>query len=246
MSLSLLNKLQGINNTNFVSVYVPSVNKNVDFKELTVKQQKNLLSVGLQGNKSGVLLQNTINDIIKSNITESIVCDIYDRIPIIIALKLASLGKKAYVSDINNVEQPELIDISSMSTKQIVLPEKTCTLNYKDSIFIEMCVPTIDRELQINADYVNKMQNNNDLAAAVSELYMYSIIKHLKSLTIEGEVVELSSLPVQTTYKFVESLPATINQEIIEFIQKFNKAEEEYLTIDNKRVIFDARLFSVE
>jgi hypothetical protein len=44
----------------------------------------------------------------------------------------------------------------------------------------------------------------------------------------------------------VENLPATINNQILEYIQTFRKEEMNYITVDGETLPIDARLFSKE
>ena len=60
---NILNKLKEINNSNLVSVYVPSAQKQMSFTPLSVKQQKDLIKSGLDGALAGVTISNIINDI---------------------------------------------------------------------------------------------------------------------------------------------------------------------------------------
>ena len=57
---NILSKLKELNDANLVSVYVPSAKKEMKFRPLSIKQQKDLIKSGLDGNLSGITLSNVI------------------------------------------------------------------------------------------------------------------------------------------------------------------------------------------
>ena len=77
----LLNKLKAISAKNVFDVWVPSADRMIQFSGLTIKQQKDLFTTGLQGNVSTIALQDTITDIILKNTLQPHVFDIFDKLP---------------------------------------------------------------------------------------------------------------------------------------------------------------------
>jgi hypothetical protein len=67
---SILSKLKDYNNTNLVTIYVPSADKEMQFRPLSVKQQKDLIKSGLDGTLGGITISNIIGDIILTNSVE--------------------------------------------------------------------------------------------------------------------------------------------------------------------------------
>ena len=64
---TLLDKLSKINNENTISIFVPSVGKDVKFKSLNIKQQKDLIKTAMDGAASGATLNQELNSIIIDN-----------------------------------------------------------------------------------------------------------------------------------------------------------------------------------
>ena len=61
---SILSKLKEINESDLINVHIPSANKNMTFKSISVKQQKDLIKSGMDGALAGITISNVINQII--------------------------------------------------------------------------------------------------------------------------------------------------------------------------------------
>ena len=75
---TLLEKLSKISNENTINVFVPSANRDIKFKALNIKQQKDLIKTALDGAAAGATLNQVLNDIIISNSTEQFEFKVHD------------------------------------------------------------------------------------------------------------------------------------------------------------------------
>lgn len=245
---NILSKLKEINNSNLVSVYVPSVGKNVNFKPISVKQQKDLIKSGLDGTLSGITISNTISQIIIDNSVEKHPFVVTDKYPIIVALRRQSFGSqfilkqddKEITFDLDRILLKKL-EYSS-SNEYVIELAGTSLKAYLNLVSLE-------DDIKINNIQLEKSRKNKDeeISETVGSLFIYEIVKFVSKIEIDEEnMVEMVKLPIKDRLTIIENIPATLNNQILEYIQQFRKEEMEYITVDGEILPIDARLFSKE
>ncbi|MGA1048475.1 MAG: hypothetical protein ACO3UU_10710 [Minisyncoccia bacterium] len=145
---TLLDKLSKINNENTISIFVPSVGKDVKFKSLNIKQQKDLIKTAMDGAASGATLNQELNNIIVSNSTEDIDFKIYDRYAIIVGLRAAVIGEEYKQKDqsINLLKELKQ-NIKKYKQRAISEPE---AIQYH-TIKVDLELPSIDKTTPMSA-----------------------------------------------------------------------------------------------
>jgi hypothetical protein len=236
----LLGKLDALNNNNLVEVYVPSQSETVKFKQLSVKQQKDLIKTGLDGALAGATINNVFNDIIENNALEEYSFNIFDKAPIITALRVHAFGGEYTEGDVK-------LDLSMLTEKQLVLTAATTgVVAYQDVVTIKLQVPSLKLDTHVNNAIITKLKSNQnvEVGEAVGSLYVHEIVKFVSSVTVAGDVVDFAKSSVKDCMQVVESLPAKLLTEIVDFIQQFRDKETEFLTINDTAVTLDARMFA--
>lgn len=236
----ILNKLQEYNNLNLVEAYVPSFGDVLKFKQLSVKQQKDLIKTALDGALSGLTLNNIINHIVVDNSTIKHNFLVTDKLPIIMSLRTAATGTK-YVDE-NDVE----LDLSNIVNNNLIFDsEVTTIIEHEDVIKVEVAVPSITDDIKINETHHAELKKKeSEVSDLLGSFYVYEITKFIKSIEIGDDVIDFSKIKLSEKLQIVEKLSAKLNSKIIEFIQQFRKVENSYMTIDDTQVNVDARLFS--
>lgn len=236
----LLGKLKQINNSNVVEVFVPSQNRIVKFKQLSVKQQKELIKTSLDGALAGVTLGNAFNNIVLENAVDCDDFNIFDRAPIILTLRQQSFGSMYTEGDV-------VVDLTNITQKKHTIETPfASTMSFDDDITIDVEVPSLQCDTRINDVVAAQLKKNQDanLGDAVGSLYLYEIVKFIKSVEVASDVVEFSNYTAADQLKVVESLPAKIITQVVDFIQQFRTLETNYLTIGDTVVSLDARMFT--
>lgn len=236
----ILSKLQEYNNSNLIEAYVPSVGKTVGFKQLSVKQQKDLIKTALDGALSGLTLNNIINHIVVDNSTSKINFLVTDKLPIIMSLRTAAMGTK-YIND-NDVE----LDLTSVVESKLVFSsETTAVIDHEDVIKVTVAVPSIADDIKINETHHTELKKKeSEVSDLLGSFYVYEITKFIKSIEIGDDVIDFSKIKLTEKLQIVESLSAKLNKKIIDFIQQFRQAENTYMTVDDVQISVDSRLFS--
>jgi hypothetical protein len=236
----LLGKLQSINNSNLIDVFVPSQGRFIKFKQLSVKQQKDLIKTGLDGALAGATMSNVLNTIISENSSEPIEYNIFDRSPVIVNLRIQSFGS-SYTQD------DKQLDLSVISQQMLQFDTPSSNIiRYDNTIQVKVGVPALKKDTAINNSLIAQIKKNQDIGVgdAVGSLYMYELLKFVEAVDVAGNVIDFDKCSVADGLTVVENLPAKILVELVEFIQLFRNKEVEYLTIDGTTLALDARMFA--
>lgn len=236
----LLSKLQTINNSNLVEVFVPSQGRVVKFRQLSVKQQKDLIKTGLDGALAGATINNVFNEIIEANSTENITFNVFDKAPIITTLRVHAFGGEY-------LDGESKLDLSKISAKTLEFVETTpACIQHEDIVTINVSVPTLKRDTAVNNAIVAKFKNQQDAAVgdAVGFMYLHELVKFIDSVAVGSDVVDFTTSTIKDCLQVVENLPAKLLTDIVHFIQQFRDQEAQYLTVDDVSVALDARMFA--
>ena len=244
---SILSKLNDLNNSNLISVYVPSAKKEMQFKPLSVKQQKDLIKSGLDGALAGITISNIIGQIILDNSVDTYDYLVTDKLPVLLALRKQSFGNTFILKesdeetefDLDNILKNELN--YSFDTQVEIKLANSEVVAYVDVIKIQ-------DDIKINQYQLEKLRKNKDeaISETVGSMFIYEIIKFVTKILIGTDTLDLTTLPIKDRLTVIESVPVTLNNSILEYIQQFRKEEAEYVTIDGKVLPIDARLFAKE
>ena len=247
-TLNILSKLKELNDSNLISIYIPSLKKEVEFKQLSVKQQKDLMKSGLDGTMSGLTLSNTITDIIIDNAVDTKNFLITDRMPIILALRKQSFGSVAVIKSEDSSKEYNLDTILSRKL-EYTLPYQT-TISSKDNLIeIELKVADLSDDRKVNEyqlSLLKKKKDDIEISDAVGSMFVFEVCKFVSKLTINGEESDIKSFSVKDRGSIVENIAASVNSQILSYLQSFRQIENDYLTIDGEILPIDARLFSKE
>jgi hypothetical protein len=245
--VNILNKLKEINNANLVSVYVPSAKKELSFRPLSVKQQKDLIKSGLDGIISGITISNVINDIILENSVEKHEFVITDKFPVILSLRRQSFGNIFVIKEEDKEVTYDLDEILkkklkfTYDDKIIIKMEGTDIMAYLDLV-------SLSDDIKINIAQIEKYKKSKDeqLSETVGSLFIYEIVKFVTKIQIKDEELDLTTLSIKDRINVIESIPATLNNRILEYIQKFRTEETYYVTTSSGVLPIDSRLFTKE
>ena len=108
-----------------------------------------------------------------------------------------------------------------------------------------MRIPTLREENVIVKRCIQEIDNlkSEDLSEAMGLIYIFELLKTIKSITIEEETVEFDDLKVTDRVKIIEQLPLELYEDITSFLDQLVKYETGLLTIDDTTITIDASLF---
>jgi hypothetical protein len=245
----LMSNLDQINSQNLKPIFIPSLNREVNFKLLTAAQHKNIITTIMEQKNSGVSLAILLNHIIANNSTERINYNVTDKNYILIALRAYSLSP-IYT---NNNIKVDLLDI--LKNKIEVKPEQTQVREDLFTIFVSS--PSLEYDSQINRLTKNKIDElaNEDTSKAskiaLDEVYTNEYIKYINSIeyTQEGVVtkIDFNTLPHTQKRQIIDKMPASTVNSLLSEINKFKELSDKFLTVNDQKIeiTFDQSFFTI-
>jgi len=242
-----------------VNAWVPSLQKEVLYKQLDAKQQKELLGSVIDTNVYNTSFVKTFYSILKNNLlSENIDVDrftLIDKIAIGLYLKnQISENITVYFGENNKISQsfpliPILEKFKSYKTPEsIILEDK----NDKFSLKIEISYPTV----KIEYDYETQNKNNKkaedvktteDIQKLVTETFLGEISKYLNNIWINEQEIPLFGMTFPQKTRLIEKLPSTLIQKIIDTISGWKTETDNILRVEHeeytKIISLDGSLF---
>jgi hypothetical protein len=245
-----LKQLEALNQQASIDIFVPSLKRTVKFKNLTLKQQKSLLKSSIDETLTKLSFGTNFYQIIKENITEPINIDqlyAFDRIAIAITLRANGLDK-IYTEKDKQYNLDDLINnIQGVAITQDVL-EETMEI---DGMKITVAAPSLKVDRDLSNYALNKISGLTaaDIKTIISELFIYEVIKFIKTLTFtvnETEnVIDLSLLKIDERVSLAEKLPVQVTNKILDFIKKYRQLESNLTKLDDINIEVDGSFFTI-
>jgi hypothetical protein len=107
----------------------------------------------------------------------------------------------------------------------------------------------LDAESQLN-DEIYKNSNPNvedpeELRKVLGDAFINEIAKAVRTLTINDQTLDFSAVTFKSRLKTIETLPASLIQKVIEYIEEYKKVVDESLTVNGHTIVIDGSLFSL-
>jgi hypothetical protein len=127
-------------------------------------------------------------------------------------------------------ETKEQIQEINAFTKTIDVEKlQQATATFGEVITVEMQLPDLQRDSDINNWFINSNKNASHSASELaSDYFVLEIVKHIKKLTIRNESVCFDDVADIGSYvKIAEQMPASVNNAVAKFITKAKDAIEQ-------------------
>ena len=220
-------------------VFIPSTAKQTTAKQITLRQQKDIISTAVNGVLGALQFTKAINDVINDNVKGDNFYT-FDRVPALLALRVHSLGDQI------KADNGEVVSIKPALEKAKKVPNFKLETQVKiDNIKVNLRLPTLKQENVIVKRCIQEIDNlkSEDLSEAMGLIYIFELLKTIKSITIEDETVEFEDLKVTDRVKIIEQLPLELYDDITAFLGQLVKYEADLLAIDDTTITIDASLF---
>ena len=163
-------------------VFIPSIKKEVTAKQITLKQQKDIISTAVNGVLGALQFTKAVNELIIKNV-DSDTLFTFDRIPALLALRVESLGDKIKIDD------GDVVSLKDSLLKAKEVPPFKLTKKVKiGSINVELRIPTLQEENIILKKCIQEIDNlkSENLSEAMGLIYIFELIKTIKSVQVEA------------------------------------------------------------
>lgn len=177
--------------------------------------------------------------------------NVLDRLLFLIQTRIYSLSPITTLNINGNDIKVDFKEILSKLSQKIkdnrsILGLTTAT---EDQITIGFGIALLEAEHQLNEelykDFNPDTNNLEELRSLLGETFIHEIAKTVQTITIGEKTLNLSTISFKNRIEAIESLPASLIQKVIEYIEKYKEIVNECLTVDGHLITLDASLFSV-
>lgn len=232
----LLADIKKLKNEESHDLFVPSSSTTVSFSPLTVKQQKELITSGMDLNIENLSFSNLLNKIILENCkSKGTPLLTVDRPIIALQLRAHALGYNLVIKTDDN--EDVTIDlkehINSCMTESLSEEDRKFTVT-TNGVTIECNTPTIQQDTKFNRELTRVMKKTNanrkseiDPGLMIGELYVHEIVKYIATVTIGENVLDMTKgeVPIESLVTVFESLPMSVSKALTQRIKKARKPE---------------------
>jgi len=247
-SAELLRQLEELNKTNSISVFVPSLKKEVKVKNITLKQQKNLLKTSIDETLTKLSFIINIYNILKENIIDDINFNelfTFDRTAIAIALRAHCLDSNYKLNDTNINLLDKIKEYPSISFD--FTSEKTIEVsNFK----VVLNAPRLNVDYKVSQFSLEQLKQleDKDFKNVIGELFVQEITKFIKSVSFEGEkplLVDFSNTEIKEQIKIIENFPSTVTNNILDYVKSYREIENRVTSVGQQSIEVDGSFFSI-
>jgi hypothetical protein len=245
----ILGALEELNNASGFNVFIPSLNKDVKFKQLSTEQLKNVLKSVVDSPIYNSQFITSFNKIISENcLDESIdtkLFNIYDKLFILFKTRIESISLD-YTFELTEEEIQQHNLTQEDKKKTVNLIEHFTNFSKKQYKFLpeiidwETCsltcdLPSIDTENKLEKELHKnikiEVESAEELRDIVGDTFINEITKCISKINIKEEVTDLTTLDFKTRIKIVEQLPINVINKVIKFIENYRNKTKELTSI---------------
>lgn len=219
-----------------VPCFVPSLNKHVDFKPLTLSSQKDIIEVSVESSVGILKFNNAIFNILKKCACDGVKVEEFttvDRVGVCIALR-AALSPEYKSTDLKSTVKANEAPFNVDSLTKV--------FTYGAYKFY-LKVPSLALDSRINSilieNYNNsKLESADKVKQLISNLYVYEILKFVNTVESNGKSFDLHT-DLRASISIIEQLPGIYTNLIIKFIQDIRILEAKYATMPETGTVID-------
>ena len=239
---SFLSELKQLNEKDCFDVFVPSINKKVSFKALSVKQHKDVVKSLLSGVEGAILIAKIFNDIINENSVQPINFKLYDRNKILVELRQQSISNKVTIDDKDYL-------LSDLPEYTVTFKENA-EFSYR-GIKVKATIPTLEIDSKITEKCVIEISkftsDDKKVGNSISILLVYELMKFIETIQIDDILINFSELGTYDKKNIIENLPLKLNNDILEYITQYKEYEQESFTYsDGAKLNIDGSFITSE
>lgn len=241
-------------------IFIPSLQKNVMFRQINTNQQKRLLKSIIDNPAYNTEFIFTFKQIIEENCIEKIDFNqltIYDKLIIALTMRSMSIGddyEVTFTTD-NNQTTNLVLSLKALCDKALSEINITSTTisDEQGKIQIKCDIPTIWEEYKLENELHKNVKTNiktdSELRETLGEVFINEIVKYIRALEIKNEKDEIIEIDMQTMtfkerIKIIDNLGAKLTKEILKYMKTVNEefAKVTIVKLDHNGKTYEERL----
>jgi len=209
----------------------------VELRPLSFKQQKLLITSGLNGVAGVLSFLKILNDILIENTSDEDL-KVYHKIPLVLHLKNA-------ISNADLVRNDTVIKMNDIIKNIKPFNHKDTAVVEGNGFSINLKIPTLKDENKIISACIEEIRKTtvDDISKNVSLIMSYELPKFIESITFGTETLIFKDLTMNERSKIIDNLPADVTANISNFISIVRQYEEDIMTVDGITVDIDSSFF---
>lgn len=242
----IISLIQELDSDTGFNIFIPSLQKEVKFKQLTTEQLKRLLKTIVDSPIYNTEFTLTFNSIIKENcLTPDINTDnftVFDKVLILFKTRIESISPdytinftENEIKENNLKEKSQVVSLTNKLleiTNQNIKFEPT-TIEYNNCSIV--CnLPTLATENKLEKELHKNIkidvESPEELRTIVGDTFINELTKHFDSITINDKNVNLTELTFKNRIKIVETLPTNIINQALKYIENYRKVIKDLFT----------------
>ncbi len=233
-----------------------STGEKVNCKYLTTSQLKELIKTVVDSPLTQSAFNTTCTKIFKDSLSTNeeltVPLNVLDRLSFLLQTRINSISP---IVTINKDTFPVTVNFSDILSKLHLKKQEhsdkfVTKTETEGKITITYGVALLEAELQLNEEiYKDLKVNPNDpeeMKNLLGESFINEIGKCIQTITINDNTLDLSQISFKERLQALESLPASLIQKAIDYIEQYKDVIDDCLTVDNNLITLDASLFSIK
>jgi hypothetical protein len=240
----VIGMMDRVNEVFSYEVWVPSLNRNVMFREINTSQQKRLIKAIIDSPVYNTEFIFTLRKIIKENCVDDSVN--VDQLTILDKLVIAMKMRSASISDVLEMQVPvgkgktkrtiqrgvSLETLLETLKDKVVVPDIETFSDDKGVYQLECGIPTILNEYKLEDEMrknseTRDIKNYDELRQTVGDVFIGEIAKYVRGLSIKEKdkitKIDLNGLSFRNRITLIEKLPEQITQKVVKYIDNVKK-----------------------
>jgi hypothetical protein len=215
-----------------ISIYIPSLKQDVEFKSLSLFQQKSIIDK-VTLNAFGIIdFFNSIFDVIKTNTTVNLNdINTIDRINIILSLR----------KNINTVYEDINIEALLEKNKTLSLPSLAKTIKTEKFEF-EVSVPSLTTDFKFNNYIINTFK---DEKLFLGKLLVNELCKFVNKIVINenNNIIDFNNQSNKNKFTIIEAIDSKQFKEVFQYISLVRDTELEFVKFEDKQIDIGPDMF---
>ena len=233
----------------------PEGTLSVKFKSLTTIQLKELVKTAVDSPLTQSVFNSTATKIFKQSLAlvpTDAQFNVIDRLLFLIETRIQTVSSTKKIKLENNKEVNVDYTIvlkrllESIKENIKLFTPVTTTFN---NLTVTYGVSLIDTEVQLEEEiYKNaeiKIDSAEELRKVVGEAFINELAKAVREVSVGEKNINLSQISFKSRLKLIESLPASVIQRVVEYIESYKNTINAALTVEEYAIPIDSTLFSV-
>lgn len=229
-------------------------NLTVKCKQLTTAQLKECIKTVVDSPLTQLNFTTTTTKIFNESVVlpENYLPSIIDRLLFLIQTRISSISPTMQMN--TEEEKPVTVDFTQVKQTLINVLNKNIASFAKQqtndgNFIITYGIPLLATETQLNEelykDFVVNVDDPEDVRKMLGEAFVNEIAKSFITIQLKDKILELSTVNFKTRLQIIESLPSSLIQKVVSYVENYKKLIDEALTFEGYSIPIDGSLFSV-